>query len=233
MRTQLAWTLVTLTWLTSMDCRAQSRVGDVASAAEQALRQKLTTAYPTVTRWEIAPLPAATESTGPASSAAVTITVTRLGERSAVWVGSRTLGQHRHGSLLWFSVVGYATAVTAAHLLAAGTALDSQDGALVERDIVGSDCKAIDSPAALAGMRVRRLVRTGELLCASLLEPIPPVARGQEVTLRYAGRSFTLTARGVAQADGLLGKRVTVRNTSSGELLAATVTGNREVTVNE
>jgi flagella basal body P-ring formation protein FlgA len=233
MKTLLALSLAAATCLTGTECPAQNGAADSAPAAEQALRQKLVSAYPTVSRWEITLLPSATEVTNDVAATHPSVTVTRLGGRSAVWVGSKDLGEHRHGTLLWFTVAGFAPAVAAAHPLTAGAPLDTQDVALVERDIVGSDCKPLDNPTELTGMRVKRLVRTGELLCETLLEPVPPVARGQEVTLRYTARSFTLTARGVAQADGLIGKRVTVRNSSSGEIFAATVTGNGEVSVDE
>jgi flagella basal body P-ring formation protein FlgA len=217
--------------LGAAECRADDR--GLVVPAEQVLRQKLEHAYPTVTRWDIEPLPA---STAPQSAATVnhpSITVTRLGERSAVWVGSETLGDHRQGTLLWFSVAGYAPAVTAARPLSAGTSVDSRDGELLERNVVTGDCQPIEDAGALAGMRVRRSVHAGEIICTNLLEAVPPVARGEEVTLRYTGRSFTLTARAVAQADGLLGKRVTVRNVGSGDVLIATVTGKGEVSVNE
>jgi flagella basal body P-ring formation protein FlgA len=218
----LARFALTLLTLCALECHAQD--------AEQALRARLAAAYPTVTRWEISLLPTAN---GAAIGAHSSVTVTRLGERSSVWVGSKSLESDRHGTLLWFSVAGYASAVTAARVLTAGMPLDTADGEVVEHDIVSGACKPIEDPALLTGRRVKRLVHAGEMICAELLESVPPVARGQEVTLLYTGRSFTLAARGVAQADGLLGKRVTVRNTSSGDLFTATVTGKGEVSVDE
>jgi len=238
MSSPLTLALLAIACFAVLECRAQDGAisptpARAAEKAEEALRDKLASAYPTVTRWEIALLPSSVEASNGRSDAHPSVTVTRLGERSAVWVGSKSLGRDRHGALLWFRVAGYALAVVAARPLPAGTPLASGDGALLERDIVGGGCSPIGDPRALTGKRARRFLQAGELICDSLLEAVPAVARGEEVTLSYTGRSFTLTARGIAQADGLLGKRVTVRNVSSGEVFAATVTGKGEVSVDE
>jgi flagella basal body P-ring formation protein FlgA len=231
MKLHIALAFLTLACIGASSCRADER-GFVAGA-EQALREKLALAYPTVTRWEIEVLPSSAATGIGTDAIPPTVTVTRVGERSAVWVGSKSLGEQRRGALLWFSVAGYAPAVTAARALTAGTSLDARDGEILEHNIVSGDCRPVDDTGALVGMRVKRMIHAGEMICASALEPAPPVTRGEEVTLRYTGRSFTLTARGVAQADGILGKRVMVRNVSSGDVFAATVTGRGEVSVDE
>jgi flagella basal body P-ring formation protein FlgA len=148
-------------------------------------------------------------------------------------VGSKSLGRDRRGTLLWFNVAGYGQAVVAARPLSAGAPLDPGDGTVVERDLVGGNCNPIRDPRALTAKRARRFFQVGEILCDNLLEPLPAVTRGEEVALVYIGRNFTLAARAIAQADGAVGKRVTVRNVSGGEVFAATVTGKGEVSVNE
>lgn len=231
MKLRFALVLLAAACLGTLECAAAD--SDPVATAGQALRDKLQQKYPNVTRWQIDLLPSAAPGAGGASAAHTNVTVTRLGARSAVWIGSQDLGARRNGTLLWFDVAGYAPAVTATHALTAGAPLDPRDGIVLERDIIGSDCVAIEDSAALAGMRVKRLVRAGETICTNVLEAAPAVARGEEVTLFYSGRSFTLTARGVAQGDGALGRQVTVRNSSSGEILTATVTGKGEVSVHE
>jgi flagella basal body P-ring formation protein FlgA len=204
-----------------------------ADQAEQVLRGKLAMAYPTVTRWEISVLPSSMEASNGAAGPHPSITVTRLGQRSAVWVGSEDLGPDRRGRLLWFNVAGYSQAVVAAHPLSAGAPLDSSDGALVERDIMSGNCGAIQDPRALTAKRAKRFFQSGEMICDNFLEALPAVARGEEVALLYIGRTFTLASKAIAQTDGTVGKRVTVRNVSSGEVFTATVTGKAEVSVNE
>jgi flagella basal body P-ring formation protein FlgA len=232
--------LLAIAWLALPDCRvvaqdAASSLAPTSAAgqAEQVLRSKLAIAYPSVTRWEIALLPSSMKALNAGTGTRPSISVTRLGARSAVWVGSQSLGQDRHGTLLWFNVAGYAQALVAARPLSAGATLDSGDGALVERDIVGGSCNPVRDARALTGKRAKHFFQVGEIICDNLLEPVPAVARGEEVALLYVGRTFTLVAKAVAQADGTVGKRVSVRNVSSGEVFAATVTGKGEVSVNE
>lgn len=202
--------------------------------AEQALQLALEHAYPQVTRWQIAPEALSSDVDASAGIPRDSVvSVTRVGARSAVWVGSAGMSAHRQGRLLWFAVAGYAPALVAAHTLAAAEPLDAGDGAMADSDIVAADCASPASAEALPGMRVKRTLHAGEVLCANLLEPVPPVTRGEEVTLLYRGRSFMLTARGVAQADGQLGKPVMVRNSSSGDVFTGTVSGRAEVSVNE
>jgi len=204
-----------------------------ANQAELALRAKLAIAYPAVTRWDISVLPSIVEPPAGNSEPCLSVTVTRLGQRSAVWVGSESLERGRHGTLLWFNVAGYSQAVVAARALPAGTSLDSGDGSLVESDIVRDNCLPLRDLRSLPGKRSRHFLQAGELICANLLEAEPAITRGEEVALIYTGRNFTLTTRAIAQSDGIEGKRVTVRNVSSGQVFAATVTGKGEVTVHE
>jgi flagella basal body P-ring formation protein FlgA len=234
-----AGTLLAIACLAVSESRAASEVPisqastPVATQAEQVLREKLAIAYTNVTRWEISLLPSSTTAVNAGPYTHPSVTVTRLGQRSAVWVGSKNLGADRHGTLLWFNVAGYGQAVVAARSLSVGASLDSGDGAVVERDIVGVSCNPIRDPQMLTAKRTKRFFQVGEIICDNLLEPLPAVARGEEVALLYVGRNFTLAAKAIAQADGTVGKRVTVRNVSSGEVFAATVTGAGEVSVNE
>jgi flagella basal body P-ring formation protein FlgA len=100
-------------------------------------------------------------------------------------------------------------------------------------DLVAAGCAALDSPAALEGMRAKITIDEGEVICMTAIEPRPPVARGDEVTVRYVAGPVMLTTRAVAQADGLVGKTVLVRNTGSGDFFRATVSGKAEVRVDE
>lgn len=222
-----------------LECRAAQEVTfpqaspPVTNQAEQVLREKLASAYRTVTRWEISLLPSSIEAANGVANTHPSVTVTRLGQRSAVWVGSKSLGRDRHGALLWFNVAGYGQAVVAARPLSAGTSLDSGDGALVEHDIMGISCDPVRDPRALIAKRAKRFFQPGEIICDNLLEPLPAVTRGEAVALLYIGKNFTLAAKAIAQTDGTVGKRVSVRNVSSGEVFAATVTGKGEVSVND
>jgi len=205
--------------------------------AERALQSRLESVYPRVSQWDIVPLHEATASPsalleGHHEADELTVTVTRIGSRSAVWVAARAGRNLPAGGLLWFSVAGSGPAVVATHSLSRGATLDAGDGTLASSDLVAAGCVGLDSSAVLAGMRTKVTIGEGEVICPVAIEPLPPVVRGEAVTVRYAAGPVTLTSRAVAQSDALLGKPVLVR-TGSGDLFQAMVSGHAEVRVDD
>jgi flagella basal body P-ring formation protein FlgA len=188
--------------------------GEPADALEAALRQR----YPEVIRWAIRPLGGAPPS-GDSDGRIVT-----LGPRSALQV---------HGRVYWYAVEGFEPVVSAAHVLAAGQATVPGDGVVEEQDVVGAGCEPLTSVSALEGARARRLLHPNEIICASMIEPKPLVARGDAVTVRYVGPGLVLTTKGVAQSDGRSGDSLMVRNPGSRDLFRAVVSGPGEVTIHE
>lgn len=213
------------------------QAGDaVMSQAESALRTKLQVAYPAVSRWNVTPLPEQWRASAVLERehiARPTVFVTRVGARSAVWIGTSPEGGAPLGALLWFSVEGDSPALVATHPVPAGAALVPGDGELAEADIVAAACPPLTDAARLTGMRAGRMLRAGEVICAAAVEPMPPVARGEEVMARFSSHGVVVTTRAVAESDGFMGGPVTVRNASGGAVFGATVTGKAEVAVND
>lgn len=209
--------------------------GALMQQAESALRSRLHAAYPAVTRFQVDPLPqwrgsASLQHEGVAHA---TVLVTRLGARSAVWVGTSPDSAAPRGALLWFQVAGYAPAVVATHLLASGAALEAADGQLANRDVVAAGCLPLTDPVQLVGMRAATLVPRDQVICAAAIEPLPPVARGERVTARFAAGGILITTQVMAQSDGVIGGPVTVRNLDGGPVYNATVIGKAEVSVGD
>ncbi len=204
-----------------------------AALGEAALRARLGTAYPGVTRWDIVPLRPGTSVASAPMTGDLSVFVTRVGVRGAVWVTPRSSMDRSRGELLWYRVAGYGPAAVATRHLARGAVLDPKDGTMASSDLVAAGCSVLDSPAELDGMRTKITFGEGEVICTSAIEARPPVARGDEVTVRYLAGPVVLTARAVAQADGLVGKTVLVRSTGSGDFFRATVSGKAEVRVDE
>ena len=214
---------------------AADSAGDNApvSVGERALQARLMATYPGITQWDIVPLRPTAGSRLPASlsTGEWSAHVTRLGVRSAVWIAPGSASSR--GELLWYSVAGLGQAVIATRRILPAAALDSQDGALASADLIAAACTPLDSPGALEGMRARITIREGEVICPGSIEQRPPVARGDEVTVRYASGPVVLTARAVAQGDGQMGKLVMVRSTASGDVFRAKVSGKAEVSVDD
>jgi flagella basal body P-ring formation protein FlgA len=193
--------------------------------AEEALRAQLQERFPQVERWEIRPFDDAAsipESSAPESSERAQ--VVRVGARSAVRVGKR---------LRWYAVSGVQNVVSASRRINVGERVEASLGHIEERDVVALRCKPVVELEALNGMRARKPVHEGEVLCAESIEPRPVIARGDAVTVRYVGPRIQLQTKGIAQEDGDLGRMLTVKGPQSAEAFAARVSGAGEVTIHE
>lgn len=80
--------------------------------------------------------------------------------------------------------------------------------------------------------RMKRTVGTGQVLYARTLEPLPAVARGDEVTLFFKGRSIRLRVPAKVLEDANIGDTVKVRNLQSRQEVLARVESSRTVIVN-
>jgi|GEM_PF-5408761 len=81
----------------------------------------------------------------------------------------------------------------------------------------------------VVGSRLRRSVRTDQILTRRHLELDHTVTKGHHVTISYQSSSFSLETMGVALEDGMVGDRIKVMNSESGRELSVTVTGENSV----
>ena len=135
--------------------------------------------------------------------------------------------------VLWFAVAGYQKVVSARHWLPAGAPVDERAGRMEEMNVLAASCDPLTDISGLKGSRTTRVLQANAIVCRDAIEPKPPVARGEEVTVRYIGRFVSLTTRGVAQQDGSLGDVLEVRNSRDEREFSAVVSGADEVTVHE
>jgi flagella basal body P-ring formation protein FlgA len=216
---------------------AACRAGDaLVPRAEMALRQKLVAAYPAVKEWSVSLLPRQLQESASLERLRLrhpTVYVTRVGAQSAVWVGGAPTAALPRGALLWFSVSGYGPALIASQLIPSGTALEPSEASPGEADWVAAGCRLLSDPTSLGGMRAATMIRRGEPICASAIQAMPPVVRGEQVSARFSSHGVVITAPVEALSDGAIGAPVTVRNQESGEVFTATVVGKAEVAVGE
>jgi flagellar basal body P-ring formation protein FlgA len=106
---------------------------------------------------------------------------------------------------------------------------------LISGDVDMTCCDGATAPVAeaLAGMRVRRMVRAGEPVLLSDFEPMPDVAERQPVEIEVVRGSVRLTTVGTALADGRLGQVISVRPDASERTVKARVTAKQTVTLDE
>lgn len=72
-------------------------------------------------------------------------------------------------------------------------------------------------------LRMTAAVGEGQVISADAVEPIPVVAKGQILTLVYAGRTLKLTVPVESLEDGGIGRTIRVRNMQSRRVVAAQV----------
>jgi flagella basal body P-ring formation protein FlgA len=79
------------------------------------------------------------------------------------------------------------------------------------------------TPAAAVGKRVKRTVRSGQVVEQSVLAAPILVERGKPVTLEAVKGALMITASGIAQEDGGLRETIRVENSRSGKEVFGTV----------
>jgi flagella basal body P-ring formation protein FlgA len=82
-------------------------------------------------------------------------------------------------------------------------------------------------------MRLTKAVSAGQVLTQSIVEPIPPVEKGDIVTVHVQSGRIYLRAQAIALSDGDLSKRIHVKNRSHGGIYDAVVVGTGEVAAND
>lgn len=118
--------------------------------------------------------------------------------------------------------------VVTAQALAPGQVIGRNDLKMSHIDIHQLRDAAYDDMDELIGAQVKRRVRANQPLQA---RHTCFVCRGQEVVILSGSGGLEIRAEGIARSDGLLGERITVRNTRSNNEVQAVVSGSNEVRV--
>jgi flagella basal body P-ring formation protein FlgA len=99
-------------------------------------------------------------------------------------------------------------------------------------DVTNLQEQPLTSLEAIAGLRTTRIIRKGTIVTSGMLESIPDVEAGTEVSIVYTAGLCTITARGKALEPGYKGDLVRVKNADSGKIIHAEVIDNASVSVN-
>lgn len=211
---------------------ADDAVATWRDVTDRVLMPALQAAYPGVVDWTLQPLVGKHHAERLRGELPVDASVARLGSRSAVrltWKQDRRLVH----STVWFAVEGSQPLLAASSLIQAGSTLTPALAMERVTNAVAITCTPVSSAQALVGMRARRTLQEGEVICEQLIEPRPTVTRGEDVVVRSTAGAITITAKGVAQQDAVLGQVLRIRNPSSGDTYLASVSGEGEVVVHE
>ena len=129
------------------------------------------------------------------------------------------------------SLAVYQPVVIAARALPRDGLLTADDVSLAERDIARLDYGFLSTVEDVVGHRLRRPVAAGEALTPGNLEMPPLVRRGQRVTVQARSGGLVVRMAGVAQADGIRGQVIEVKNLNSRRTVQAVVRSAQSVEV--
>ncbi|RUO79845.1 flagella basal body P-ring formation protein FlgA [Idiomarina tyrosinivorans] len=137
------------------------------------------------------------------------------------------------GQQLWRTYVPvriyeYRQVITAAGSMMNEHVISAGDLQLREVNVNNLRSQYYTEPDQLIGARIKRRVSAGDVISA---RDTCLVCEGEAVTITATSGNLTITATGVALADGLQGEAVTVRNQRSNKALQAHVSGLNEVKV--
>jgi flagella basal body P-ring formation protein FlgA len=113
--------------------------------------------------------------------------------------------------------------LTARHLLPRGSALSAADFEFRPRLVNGLGSRYPTGPEALAGARLRLPLNAGDVLSNDMLEQLPLIRRGQQVTLMARSGTVEIRVNATALADGRAEQRIQVQNQNSRQIVEAVV----------
>jgi flagella basal body P-ring formation protein FlgA len=207
--------------------RAQHRDGSVLAAkAGEYLLAELQHRYPDGTRIEVNPVGTSASLTLPAGTVAMApraVGAREVAKRMCVWLDVAVDGEFQRSIPVWLNVSVYRASVVARRALDAGEVVSLNDFSFSETDVTRVHGEPLMSDAALHRQRMRRRVSAGGVISARDIEPLPPVVRNQEVTVKVASGAVFIEAPGIAEEDGAIGDTILVRNPKSDSAFRAEI----------
>jgi flagella basal body P-ring formation protein FlgA len=157
----------------------------------------------------------------------------RTGKRTCVWVDIIYEGIRYQRLPVWFEVESIQTVWIIKEDRSKHDYIDESVLKQVEYDVALLADDPLTVEEAVDRMRLTKAVTAGQVLTQSIVEPIPPVEKGDIVTVHVQSGRIYLRAQAIALSDGDLTKRIHVKNRSHGGIYDAVVVGKGEVAAND
>lgn len=153
-------------------------------------------------------------------------------QAEVVWRGYVLYGNNRRFSISARArITTTTTRVIALSDLSVGEPVREDQVRLESFDTFALDDRPARSLDEVVGFVPRAAIRSGSTVLRSQLSRAPEVARGDVVKVEVTAGGAHLLFEGKAQADGVTGKTILVRNLTSGKDFRAVVTGKGKVSV--
>jgi flagella basal body P-ring formation protein FlgA len=207
---------------------SDSAPGDASpwvAAARTRLLGELQHARPDIRRFELKVIGHPSVPRSAEAGPSVAIHGAALSPRQCVWVSLGRGGRAAGSIPVWFSVKAFRPVLVSQRSRAARSRVESDDFTVDERDVAMLDGVPLEMEADIAQLRSRRAIAAGHIIMKADLEPMPPVSRGQEVSVEVHYGSVAIETSAVALREGRVGESVMVRNPDSRLTYAAQVVG--------
>jgi flagella basal body P-ring formation protein FlgA len=137
----------------------------------------------------------------------------------------------RREAPIWWSVRAFEPVLVARRLVRANETVTADDFVLQAVDVAGirRTMRAFESDGPVR--KARRFISAGAVLRETDLEPVPEVARDQQVKVRVGAGSVRIETVGIATEQGRLGQIIRVANPASRLRYSARISGEGEVTL--
>jgi flagella basal body P-ring formation protein FlgA len=153
-------------------------------------------------------------------------------QAEVIWRGYVIYGNNRRFSILARArITTTTTRVVAVADLSMGAPVREDQVRLESFDTFALDDRPARNLEEVVGLVPRALIRAGSTVLRNQLSRAPEVTRGDVVKVELTAGSAHLSLEGRAQADGVTGKTILVKNLSSGKDFRARVTGKGKVSV--
>jgi flagella basal body P-ring formation protein FlgA len=157
----------------------------------------------------------------------------RTGKRTCVWVDIIYKGSRYQRLPVWFEVESIQTVWIMKEDRSKHEYIDESVLEQVEYDVALLADDPLTVQESVDRLRLAKAVTAGQVLTQSIVEPIPPVEKGDIVTVHVQSGRIYLRAQAIALSDGDLTKRIHVKNRSHGGIYEAVVVGTGEVAAND
>jgi len=153
-------------------------------------------------------------------------------QAEVIWRGYVIYGNSRRFSISARArITTTTTRVVAVADLSMGAPVREDQVRLESFDTFALDDRPARNLEEVVGFVPRALIRAGSTVLRTQLSRAPEVTRGDVVKVEVTAGSAHLSLEGRAQADGVTGKTILVKNLSSGKDFRARVTGKGKVSV--
>ena len=153
-------------------------------------------------------------------------------QAEVVWRGYILYGDNRRFSIAARArITTSVTRVVAMEDLVVGQPIQENQVRLESFDSFALDERTVRNLDEVVGSVPKTRIRAGSTLLRTQLGRAPEVARGEMVQVEVTAGAAHLAFQGQAQANGITGASILVKNTASGKDFRARVTGKGKVSV--